>query len=62
MVHGNFPDVNPEIFLWRDPQELIHVSKTCIRRERTLCGLDTDDLTYAGRIDTPTCLVCVTTK
>ncbi len=59
MMHTKFPDVNHALFLWRDERDLLHASKT--QRGRTLCGKDIVDMAYAGRVDMPTCIECVST-
>ena len=58
MVHERFPDVNGQIYLWRDDKGVLHASKE--NQGMTMCGRYADYMTYAGRLGAPTCLQCVT--
>ena len=62
MMHTGFPEVNHDLYLWRDRQGLLHASRKMTREYfvKTLCERDTRDMAYAGRVDVPTCLGCVT--
>ncbi len=57
MVDAKFPNVNGRLFLWRDSRGIVHASKE--HHTRPFCGCALADLTYAGRMDIPTCLECV---
>lgn len=60
MMHTGFPEVNHDLYLWRDEHNVLHVSRKG-NRYRTLCGENASNMTYAGRLEAPTCLLCVTT-
>ena len=53
-----FRFVNTSIRLWRDKQNVLHVTGAK-HTGLAYCRADLMDMTYAGTLETPMCLFCI---